>query len=155
MTTSVTRKDLAELKGITPKLVRFFEDLFSDTFAAAEATAGTVEATSSIQNATVLTLSSNAAFNNERVVTFSADFTVNDGGPGNPLSISLAAISINAFTLRFNLLANTVLNLPTSGTLAALDLGPSYATDAAAAAGGVAVGEIYKGPLGAVVWRQV
>lgn len=155
MTTSVTRADLAQLKGITPKLIRFFEDLFSDTFTASADAGGAAAATSSIQNATVLTLSSNTAFNNERVVNFSADFTVVDHGPGGALDISLTGISVNGFHLTLNLLADTNLNVPTDGTLATLNLGTSYATDAAAATGGVGIGEMYKGPTGTVVWRQV
>lgn len=156
MTTSVTRNDLQQLKGISPKLTRFFEDLFSDGQATASSVGDAVVATGSIQNATVLSLSPNNAFNNERVFTPSTlDFRVTDNGPGSTLVVELVnRITLNgSFPLTFNMAAATNVDMPSEGTLATLDLGAVFADDAAAAAGGVLVGEMYKKTGGVVAWR--
>lgn len=157
MTASVNRADLQQLKGITPKLVRFFESLFSDTAANTQDVAGVVAGTGAIQNATVLTLSSNTAFNNERIVAFDpAAFVVVDGGPGDTLAIGLLNLIVlnGAAACTFNLQADTNLDLPTSGIIPSSAIGP-FADDTAAAAGGVQLGAIYKVTGGTMAWRQV
>lgn len=133
--TQVTYADLSGIKGMTPKLLRFFSGLFSDTQsagqradAAAAAAGGAAAATGAIQNATVLTLSPNAAFTNERVLQLDPTyFTVTDTGANGQFVI---------------------------GFIPPVAPGP-YADDAAAATGGVAVGSIYRKTGGDVVWRQV
>jgi hypothetical protein len=130
---------LAELKGITPKLIRFFTALFADT-ATAQVTAndaasnasGAVASTGAIQSATVLTLSPNSAFDNERVLVLDQTaFITRDTGPNGQLLVTLIPQP------------EPVLSVP----------GP-YADDATAAANGVEVGDLYKQPMGLVVWRQ-
>lgn len=155
MTTNVTRYDLEQLKGITPKLRQAFEELFVDTASTAETASGAVAATGAIQNATVLTASPNAAFNNELVlqVLEGLNLELQDGAA--ILSLAYLIVTQGGFKLAFNLEADTSLDLPVSGRVVALDSsGASYADDAAAAAGGVEVGEIYRKPAGVVAWRQ-
>lgn len=157
MSTSVTRNDLQQLQGISPKVLRAFETLLVDTAAATEAVAGQVAATGSIQNATVLTLSSNAAFANERILSLDPNFfTGVDGGPGGTYTVSLINfIATNGgYRCTFNLKADTNLDMPVSGRVPSSADGP-YADDAAAAAAGINVGEIYKRPAGVLAWRQV
>lgn len=156
MTTQASRADLEQLKGITPKLIRFFEQLFVEGQSTKASVAGAVESTGALQNATVLTLSSNAAFTNERVLSLSSAFTVVDTGPGGELQISLGGtVGLNGgFSCTFNLAADTNLDLPTLGRVPSSADGP-YADDTAAAAAGVAIGEWYAKTGGTVVWRQV
>ena len=156
MTTPVTRWDLQQLKGITPKLLRFFEDLFATSQSSASDAAGAVAATGAIQEATVITLSSNAAFDNERILKAGAGITFSDGGPGNFLVISStgSVTLIGGFALTFNLAADTILDLPATGRVPSSSDGP-YADDAAAAAAGLSVGDWYAKTGGTVAWRQV
>jgi hypothetical protein len=155
MTTTVTRYDLQQIKGMTPKLLRALEELFVDTAIAGDAAAGAVAATGAIQNATVLTLSSNAAFGNERVLSLDpGQFSVTDGGAGGQLLVTLlAGIALNGgFRCTFNLEADTNLDLPSLGRVPSSADGP-YADDAAATAAGVQVGEWYAKTGGTVAWR--
>jgi len=158
---ALTRADLEALcsnvaaTGLRMKLIRFLEDLFSTSSDTANAVNGVAEATGSLQDATVLTLSSNAAFNNERVLTFDpAIFQVDDGGPGAPLIVTLLyLIALNGgYRCTFNLKADTTLDLPSVGRVPSSDDGP-FADDAAAAAGGINVGEWYAKTGGTVAWR--
>lgn len=157
MTTRVTRADLQSLSGISPKLIQFFEQLFATSVANSESIEGQASATGAIQDATVLTLSTNAAFSNERVLGLDPDlFTVRDEGPGGRLFVTLlAGIATNGgYRLTFNLLADTNLSLPPEGRVLESKVTPAdYADDAAAAAAGVQVGEIYRKTGGTVAWR--
>lgn len=154
MTTSVNRSDLDQIKGITPKVIRFFEQMFSEGQATKESVAGAVESTGAIQNATVLSLSPNAALNNERVLVLSPAFVVEDTGAGGELRVTLASlITLNGgFTCTFNLEADTNLDLPSQGRVPSSADGP-FADDAAAAAAGVQIGEWYAKTGGTVAWR--
>lgn len=157
MSTAITRADLQRLDGMTPKLLRALEELFVDTATTASAVAGQAAATGSIQNATVLTLSSNAAFNNERVLSLDPNFfRSTDGGPSSTLFITLVNIiqTNGGYACTFNLKADTNLDMPVSGRVPSSADGP-YADDAAAAAAGIQIGEIYRKTGGTVVWRQV
>lgn len=155
MTTTVTRALLSEITQ-NPQLLRFFEQLFATGQATASAVEGQVDSTRAIQDATVLTLSSNAAFSNERVVQFGDAFEVTDGGAGGTLQIELVgAAAVNGgYSLTFNVLADTNLDLPTTGRVLVSTITPAdYADDTAAAAAGVAVGEAYRKTGGTVAWR--
>lgn len=157
MGTSITRADLERLQGMTPKLLRALEALFVDTATISNTVAGQVDATGSIQNATVLTLSSNTAFNNERVLTLDPNFfSETDGGPGGTYKVTLINIiaTNGGYRCTFNLKADTNLDMPVSGRVPSSADGP-YADDAAAATAGINVGEIYRKTGGTVVWRQV
>lgn len=154
MTTKVTRDDLQRLQGMTPKLLRALEELFVDTAAAGETAAGAVAATGAIQNATVLTLSSNAAFNNERVLSGGDGITLTVDDATAIISLANLIVLQGGFKCTFNLMADTSIDLPTSGRVGLADPG-LYADDAAAAAAGVQVGELYRKASGVVSWRQV
>lgn len=157
MSTSITRADLEQLKGISPKLLRAFADLFVDTAGISSQLQGQVAATGAIQNATVITLSSNTAFNNERILTLDPTlFVVADGGPGAELSVTLVnVVALNGgYQCTFNLQADTNLDLPSSGRVPSSGDGP-YADDTAAAAAGIALGGWYAKTGGTVVWRQI
>lgn len=156
MTTPVTRWDLQQIKGITPKLLRFFEDLFATSQSSASDAAGAVSATGAIQEATVITLSPNAAFENERILTAGAGMEFTDGGPGGLFVISSTGSIrlVGGFSLTFNLPADTTLDLPASGRVPSSSDGP-FADDTAAAAAGIGLGEWYAKTGGTVVWRQV
>lgn len=157
MTTSVSRADLELIKGITPKLVRFFEGLFSEGQSVKAGIEGAVASTGAIQNATVLTLSSNAAFGNERVLTLNpAQFQTVDNGPGGTLAVTLISVvnTNGGYQCTFNLRADTNLDLPSAGRVPSSADGP-FADDAAAAAAGIQLGEWYAKTGGTVVWRQV
>lgn len=155
MTTAVTRADLQQLQGISPKLLRALEELFVDTAAAGMAATGAVSATGALQSATVLTLSPNAAFANERVVAFDPTyFQVSDGGGGGTLAITLLSVvnTNGGFQCTFNLEADTNIDLPSTGRIPSSANGP-YADDIAAAAAGVEIGEWYAKTGGTVAWR--
>lgn len=156
MSNQVTRYDLSQLQGITPKLIDFFTALFATGQTNSNDIGTAAEGTRAIQDATVLTLSPNAAFNNERILALdSSQFTTTDNGPGNTFAVSLVSfIALNgSFQCTFNLAADTNIDLPTSGRIPSSDDGP-YPDDAAAAAAGVNVGEWYAKTGGTVVWRQ-
>lgn len=159
MTTTLTRADIAAWcsnapPGIREKLIRFVEGLFTDVQASATAVDGAVAATGSIQNATVLTLSSNAAFDNERVLTAGDGITITDNGAGATLVISAesAIKTVGGYSLTLNLPSDSILNLPALGRIPSSNDGP-YADDTAAAAAGVNVGEWYAKTGGTVAWR--
>ena len=81
-----------------------------------------------------------------------------DTGPGGNIVVGFAfPFAVNGgFALTLNLAADTILDLPTGGTVvtsASVYPGP-FANDTAAAAGGVRVGGLYRQPAGAVAWRQ-
>lgn len=157
MSTPVTRADLEQLKGISPKLLRAFADLFVDTAGISETVAGQVAATGAIQNATVITLSSNAAFSNERVLVLDPTlFVVTDGGPGEDLAVTLVNVILlnGGYSCTLNLRADTNLDMPASGRVPSSVDGP-YADDTAAAAAGIGIGEWYAKTGGTLVWRQV
>lgn len=157
MSTSVNRFDLKQLVGMSDKLIKWFESIFADTTANTAAVAGVVAGTGAIQNATVLTLSSNAAFNNERILAFDpAAFAVVDGGAGGTLGVGLVNLIVlnGSAACTFNLIADTNLDLPTTGIVPSSAIGP-FADDTAAALGGVQLGAIYKVTGGTMAWRQV
>ena len=158
MTTNVTRSDLAAIQGASPKVIRFFEDLFATGQSNSETIDGVVQGTQSIQDATNLTLSPNAALNNERIFTPDPNFfTTQDNGPGDTFVLGLlyGLVLNGGFACTFNLEADTNLDLPTSGRVLTDSFtfpGP-FTDDAAAATGGVPVNGAYRKTGGSVSWR--
>jgi len=154
--TSLTRADLEKVFGNNVKVIRAFEQLAQQVITNTATSTANADATVALQDATVITLSSNETFTNERILAVdSSALTIQDNGAGSTVVLGLVnRITINGYSLQLNLQTDTYLDLPISGKIPSSDVGP-YATDADAAAAGVEIGEIYKGPLGAVVWRQV
>lgn len=129
-----------------------------------EATSLQVEATQAIQDATVLVLSPNATFNNERVLKLGDGITATDDGTYLTLSVNDRVAHVaGGFRTDLTAQGDTNVVLPLDGVLATVDgyeeltnktlsgavlaaaiLNASeYASDAAAAAGGVPVGGLY------------
>lgn len=155
----VTRDDLSRAFPDSPKLVLAFEQLFQSGEAVAGIQTAQAEATGALDQATVITLSPNDAFGNERTLAVdSATMGINDEGAGGSVIIYLVnnVVTQGGFSCTFNLGSDTALDLPSSGrvlTDSFLSAGP-FASDAAAAAGGVALGRPYRRSDGVVAWRQ-
>lgn len=149
--------DLSSLFPNNPKMVQAFMQLFQRVTATGEAITTGAASTQALADATVLTLSSNEALANERILALDPSaFTFTDNGPGNTFALGLlyAIATTGGYRLTLNLDADTNVKLPVSGVIPSSSVGP-YANDAAAAAGGVEIGDIYKVTGGTVVWRQV
>lgn len=171
---SLTRKELAEFLPNQRAIRAFEETFATvdENTGAAEGAQQTADqaqqaadeaiaATNDIKAATFLTLSLDGTLTNERVLTAGNLIDFDDTGAGGALTVKVDKLSIaGAFTLGLTLTANTALTLPTTGTLATLagtetlssktlatpqlsGLG-NYVDDAAAAAGGVPVGGVYR-----------
>lgn len=155
--TPLTRADLEKVFGNNPKVIFAFEQLAKQVVVNTATSTANAGATVALQDATVITLSPNETFTNERILAVdSAALTITDNGPGNTVVLGMVNLIVlnGGYACTFNLLADTNLDFPTNGTVPSSAIGP-YASDAAAAAAGVNVGEIYKGLAGAVVYRQV
>lgn len=121
-----------------------------------------VAATVQLQQATNITLSPNDALENERILNVANGLTIKDNGAGSTVVIGLEFLItlLGGYPITLNLEADTALDVPSSGRLIVdsdisyLSAGP-FANDAAAATGGIAVGQIYKKTGGDVSWRQV
>jgi hypothetical protein len=138
---TLRRDDLAQFFGSNPRLLRAFEE----HSAALEEAANGVADTQAMKDATVIVLSANGDFTNERLLQI-----------GDGIDIEITA---NTVTLSVKDVARTrdhgvtfvppgevVLLLPPDGTLLSdtrIAAMGNYASDAAAAAGGVAIGEFY------------
>lgn len=154
---TLNRRDLSTLFPGNTKAQMAFEQLFSRTASNTAAVTAGVDATTALTDATVLTLSPNEALSNERILAVDpASLSITDNGPGNTLVLALlyAIATTSGYRLTLNLDADTNVKLPVAGVIPSSAVGP-YANDAAADAAGVEIGEIYKGPTGSVLWRQV
>lgn len=142
------REDLEALCGRNLRLLRAFE---SQATAVEKATNGVAD-TSALKDATVIVLSANGDFTNERVLEVGDGIKVEITADQVKLSLDDVARSSDH---RVTLVppADVTLFLPPDGTLLSdtspisapqlTDLG-NYANDAAAAAGGVPVGKMYR-----------
>lgn len=154
---ALNRDDLSRVFPDNPKVVRAFEQLFYSAASNTIAITTGTDATQALNDATIITLSPNATLNNERIFAVQAGvFTITDNGPGNTVVLGMVSpITINGgFRCTFNLQADTNLNFPTTGRVPSSSDGP-YADDAAAAAAGLSIGDIYKVTGGTLAWRQV
>lgn len=156
---TIPRDLLAAAFPNQPRLVSAFENQSIAVAETAEAASGNVEATTALQEATVLTLSANATLTNERVLAIGDGLTSSDDGTSYTLSSTGPLVS-GGFTVTFYPAGDAQLILPISGTLAtragvetflnktltAPKIGGlgNYANDAAAAAGGVPVTGVYR-----------
>jgi hypothetical protein len=153
---SITREDLARAFPNQPRLWRAFEELFFASAANTEAVTTGTAATQALADATIITLSTNEALNNERVLAVDPSaFSLTDTGATIVLALIDRVQSTGGFRCVLNLEADTNLDLPSFGRLATTDLGgETYADDAAAAADGVIVGDMYRKTGGTIAWRQ-
>lgn len=159
---SLNRAEISKLFPGNPKAVISYDELQRQVATNATTGATNVASTVELQNATAITLSPNDALVNERILNVGDGLTIIDNGAGSTVVIGLEFLItlLGGYPLTFNLLADTNLTLPTDGRvivdsdISYLSAGP-FANDAAAATGGIAVGQIYKKTGGDVVWRQV
>ncbi len=138
---------------------------FEEQARALEQTEGKVasqaEATEAIQDATVLALSPNASFNNERVLRLGEGVQAFDDGTYLTISVNDDVPHVDGgFAVNLTAQAPTNLVLPDSGVLATQDQPetltgktlsaprlisvPDFADDAAAASGGIEIGQMYR-----------
>lgn len=157
----ISREMLGKYFGGDPRLVAAFEEQSLAVQETATAVQDTVGATEALQDATVLSLSPNAAFTNERILTAGTGLSLSDDGVHATLSVTDdVARSSGGFVVTFVPLGDCTLFLPLTGYLATRDgvetfsnktlvapkisgLG-NYVDDAAAAAGGISVGGLYR-----------
>jgi len=148
----IRRADLEAFFAGNPRLIYAFERQ-SQAVAANTAAAGEAKDTaSSIQVATVLTLTPNDVFENERVVQAGTGIVLSDEGGRLIIALDGDVPRIEGgANVTFYATAETVLALPDEGTVATTDdikdyiaSAHDFADDAAAAAGGVPVGGIYR-----------
>lgn len=151
MTTILTRAELARLFPGNPKAVIAFESQQRALGDVTTTLASSTAETTAIQDATVLTLSPNASFNNERVLKLDGTLYAVDDDSSLTLGVRAPVTLNGAYRCTFNLIADTNLDLPTTGRVL-VDAGP-FDDDIAAATGGVGVGQIYRKSDGTVVWR--
>ena len=119
---TISRNLLEKYFGDDPRMVRAMED----TVNAAADSVNNVAATSAMNDASVVTLSSNDAFDNEYILV---------PGFGIILDINPGQVSIRVDTSAIVSTAAPVLKLSTIG---------NFASDSAAASGGVQIGQLYR-----------
>lgn len=132
--------------GEDPRLVAAFEE----QAAAVEEVSGTaqsvVAATNAIRDAVVVLLSGNSEFTNERILKVSDDITLEITGTDVRLKVKNCARTQD-FSVMIVPTGDTVVGIPDSGDLISsrkvTTLG-NFASDAAASAGGVPVGGLYR-----------
>ena len=149
----LTRAQLARALGGDIVVVRAFEQQQQQLADNTEAVQSGAAASVALQDATVLTLSANEALTNERILRLGAGLAFADDGTYFTVRSTGPRVAGGA-GVTFIVTGNTSLILPLSGTVAttadirsffaAIAAGPSYANDAAAAGGGVAVGGVYR-----------
>lgn len=151
MTTYLTRAELGKLFPGNPKAVIAFDEQQRAIGDVSTSLASNAEATTALQDATVITLSPNATLTNERVLQLDGTLYANDDGSTLTLGVRNPVTLNGGYRCTFNLRADTNLDFPASGQVL-VDAGP-YADDTAAATDGIAVGQIYRKTDGTVAWR--
>lgn len=141
------------------RVVRQFEDMQSRVANTEQVATSGLADTEAIKDATFVTLSANAGLPNERVLAVGAGLSIDVDEPGL-ITLSATVSAPNGHLVQFATTGATAVALPVTGFLATragaetlsnktLDtpklsgLG-NYADDTAAAAGGVAVGAMYR-----------
>jgi hypothetical protein len=140
----ISRKDLAPVFQNPRTLVQFqeFQRAVAETI---DTTGASVDATTALQDATFVTLSPNADLTNEFIFQVGEGLRL-EAGDGVVNLFLDAGIAISGHAVRFVTTGDTTLALPLDGVVATREWinAPAFTDDTAAAAGGVAVGEIYR-----------
>lgn len=149
----ISRNLLAKLAGADQRLLAELEQAFRAVDESSSLASDSASATSALQDATVITLSPNDALANERVLKLGPGLKAKDDGtfltisaPGFVRSRDYQAVMIAP--------GPVTLFLPANGTLISREVSGlrDYASDAAAATGGVPIGGLYHN-AGAVRYR--
>lgn len=158
---TLPRDLLAKALGGNPRVVAAFERQAQKVEESAHAASANATATDAIQDATVLVLSPNAAFTNERVLRVGSGIRAHDDGQFLTLSVADEIPHVQGgFVVHLTAQGETNIILPLAGVLVTRDatetlsgktleapklsvLG-NYASDAAAATGGVPIGGVYR-----------
>jgi hypothetical protein len=151
MSTTLTRAELAKLFPGNPKAVLAFDYQQQQLADVTTTLASSADATTALQDATVITLSPNATFSNERVLQIDGTLFGIDDGEKLTLGVLIPITLNGGYRLGINISADTYLDAPVSGVLL-VDAGP-FADDTAAASGGVDVGQVYRKSDGTMAWR--
>jgi len=141
----IPRDELMRVFG-NPRTVVQFEEFQRTVAENTDTTGANVEATQALKDASFLTLSPNAELANEFVLRLGEGLRliVEDGEARLYVD---AAIVTSGHVVRLTTSGDTVLALPVSGAVATrewINASGPYADDAAAAADGVALGEVYR-----------
>lgn len=155
------RADLAQFFGKSPRLLRAFEEQAKTVTESAEGLRTTAQATGRLQDAGVLVLAPNEEFRNERVLQIGRGLSAVDQDGTLTLSTADTVPILNSgFSLSITVEGNSTVAMPLVGVLATVanvetfknktleapklaGLG-NHVDDAAAAAGGVPVGGMYR-----------
>lgn len=131
--------------GDDPRLVAAFEDQAAAVEANSTASQSAVEGTNAIKEASLVTLSENAEFTNERVL-LDSDSIEREIGDGTLKLKVKDVVRSQDFTVKLVPTGDSELGVPESGDLISSQkvttLG-NFASDAAAAGGGVPIGGLY------------
>jgi hypothetical protein len=142
----ISRDILARHFGDDKRMISAFEDMNAGAAEAQAATTANVAATSTIQDATVIVLSANEAFTNERILRLADGLEMFIDDTYATIRVSGVALAEN-FGVTLVAAGDSTLFVPLSGNLVAFEnagarLG-NYADDAAAAAAGVLINQLY------------
>ena len=157
---SYTRQMLNRWFGGDERMIRAMEDQQLKVEKATDGLQTTATSTERIEAASVLVLASNNAFTNERVLALGAGISGIDDGTKLTLQTSIAVPIVGGgYSVNITAVGNSNIRIPLTGTLATVGnaetLGnktltapkiggiADYATDVAAAAGGVPINGLY------------
>lgn len=113
MPIAVTRDDIYRAFPNSPRMAKAIEDLFFQSQAASEGVSASVDATQSIKDASVVTLSPNDEFANERVLAVDPDtMSISDDAGQVILALVNNVITVGGYSCFFNLASDTSLDLP-------------------------------------------
>lgn len=155
----IARDVLHAAFGGNRRAVQQFETMQAQVADTEEAVTANVAETGSLKNAVFVTLSANAELPNERVLALGPGLSFDLAVPG-VVRVDTSAYTTGGHDVQFSVTGPTVLSLPLTGTVATragtetlknktLDSPlvsglANHADDAAAAAGGVPVGGLYR-----------
>lgn len=158
---TLNRQMLGQMFPGNPRFVRAMEDQAKAVDTATEGVTTTAQATEAMKDASVIVLAPNGAFEGERVLVLGQGLVgIDDGSTLTIQASSRIPLVEGDFSLSFALAGNSVVGLPLVGMLATTENAEvlanktlktpkissigDYVDDAAAAAGGVPVGGVYR-----------